>query len=326
MVLVNHISKFMNSLVERLTDVPLTHNGIEFASSIEEYRRNITIFIAFQLIAASGLTLTVLTAALNRSVRRMSTWYSFIISWIISSVSYAFLTLGGVKQDRGEEYVPPFALCLVQSALVYGVLILLSLAKLSFVTHTFVNLRSSLSKGEKRGLSTTAIYIFLVGPYIVFLALFLWILLYGISYPEIISLNENGMYCQQNIPILTCLTTAMVLVITLVVFSVEVLLIYTLYKYRQNAKQKSQYMFAVAARLAALTILAVIAIGSLIARGMAKTHIQVYDIVFGTLPLGTFLIFGTQMDLVRSWMFWRPKTGTSSIASLPVSPLSTSRV
>lgn len=80
------------------------------------HNRFVLAFIIMQLIGAGGLTLILVTALMSKRVRRHSTWYSFTISWIFSSLCYCILFFAG--QQVGDP--PDDTLCTVQGALIYA--------------------------------------------------------------------------------------------------------------------------------------------------------------------------------------------------------------
>lgn len=69
-----------------------------------------------QLSGAAILTLILVIVALSPRLSRLSTWYSFCLSWILSSLSYCLLYISG-QQTRPE---PEPGLCVFQSGLIYA--------------------------------------------------------------------------------------------------------------------------------------------------------------------------------------------------------------
>jgi hypothetical protein len=73
--------------------------------------------LAFNVLAATGflsLAIVLITAACNKSIRRSSTWWSLIISWMAYSGGYLLI----VGHQIGKE--PRFGLCAFQAAVVYA--------------------------------------------------------------------------------------------------------------------------------------------------------------------------------------------------------------
>ncbi|KAF9071788.1 hypothetical protein BDP27DRAFT_458737 [Rhodocollybia butyracea] len=82
----------------------------------------IVLFLVLQLIGLCGSIITVSSAFFNSSISRQPTWYSFLISWIISSISYTLLLFAGQIDLSGDEKQTgvPFGLCVFQSSVVYA--------------------------------------------------------------------------------------------------------------------------------------------------------------------------------------------------------------
>ena len=72
------------------------------------------VFVSLQLFGLTGTTIMLVTAMFSSGVPRHSTWFSFMLSWIIYTLSYNLLFFAG--QLPGPE--PPYGLCLIQSIMV----------------------------------------------------------------------------------------------------------------------------------------------------------------------------------------------------------------
>lgn len=78
---------------------------------------DLQLIVAFNVLQIVGFLLLVpviLTAWLSPRVRRTSTWFSFVLSWVLSSVAY-FILMG---QQTGPP--PNAGVCLFQAALIYA--------------------------------------------------------------------------------------------------------------------------------------------------------------------------------------------------------------
>ena len=76
--------------------------------------RLIALFDALYIVGLVSLIAIILTAWLSPTIRRSSTWFMFIWSWVFSSTANT-LILG---QQMGPE--PMTGICLFQAMLVYG--------------------------------------------------------------------------------------------------------------------------------------------------------------------------------------------------------------
>lgn len=68
------------------------------------------------LVGGLGMVLMLITAAMSAKVKRLPTWYSFCVSWVISTVSYSLLFISA-EQFTGT---PLFYVCYVQASLIYS--------------------------------------------------------------------------------------------------------------------------------------------------------------------------------------------------------------
>lgn len=80
----------------------------------------IILFFALQLIGLVGSIFTIVIAHFS-PIRRHLTWYNFLASWIISSLSYSLLLFAGQIDLSGEKKSEvPFGLCVFQSSVIYA--------------------------------------------------------------------------------------------------------------------------------------------------------------------------------------------------------------
>jgi len=252
-------------------------------------------FVVLQLIGAFGLLAVILTAAVGRYVKRSSTWYNFGISWIISSVSYTLLAIAG--QRTGAE--PDFGVCVVQSALIYAAPSLTGCTTLALITHMLMNIRRLLANAP---FSTNArvVVALLVVPYIVWLAIFLSALLYGIANPDTIQRSPNTTYCNSTNTLWSKVSSLIVAgCMVLIVIALSVIG-KRLYRNRRAISGSSQ-SFALVARVMIFSLLGVLALGVAIAYVMTAKHGQAFDIILACLPVLAVLVFGSQLDLIRTW-------------------------
>jgi len=67
-------------------------------------------------------------------------------------------------------------------------------------------------------------------------------------------------------------------------------------------------------RVLVFSSLGVLSLVMAVAWVIAYSHDQAFDIILALLPVSAFLVFGSQMDLVRVWMFWRqPRTSYQEV-------------
>lgn len=80
---------------------------------------NIGLSLAFNVIEFVGLAgalVIIITAAVSPSIQRLPTWYMVLCSG--AAYSFSMLLLAIARRQSGPE--PDFALCVIQSALIYA--------------------------------------------------------------------------------------------------------------------------------------------------------------------------------------------------------------
>jgi len=253
-------------------------------------------FVVLQLIGAIGLLIVLLTAAVGSSVKRSSTWYNFGLSWILSSVSYTLLAIAGKR--RGPE--PAFALCVVQSGLIYAAPALTGCTTLALITHMLVNIRRLLANAPFRT-HLGMVLALLALPYVVWLTIFLAAFMYGINHPETVKRSENSTYCNSTSSLWSKISSLFVAICMILIIVALGVIGKRLYRNRNVIKGSNQ-SFALVARVMVFSLLGVLALGVAVAYVMTSKHGQAFDIILACLPVLAVLVFGSQMDLLRTLM------------------------
>ncbi|KAF5336379.1 hypothetical protein D9611_006719 [Ephemerocybe angulata] len=179
----------------------------------------VTAFVALQLLGAGGLILVVLTAVFCKHIKRWPTWYSFCFSWIISSLSYSLLTIGGQQYQD-----PPNAtLCLIQAAGIYAspplyvisltlvspfglyqctrsmtnlcAVISTTCATLSMIIHVLLRLRFAKSESSVDESGNETIAILVLAPYCVWAVIAIGFSLFTIPNIQTLAVSSTGTYC-----------------------------------------------------------------------------------------------------------------------------------
>ncbi|KAH0582061.1 hypothetical protein H2248_011717 [Termitomyces sp. 'cryptogamus'] len=158
------------------------------------------VFVAFQLFGLFGILITLVTVVFSRSTPRHAAWFSFIISWIISTVAYTLLFWSGHLFSGSE---PPFALCLIQGVMIYASPPLTAFTTLALVgqmwylVHFFeVLFIQTKGKGNQGRPSQKMLIILLVLPYLLFIVIFVGNTILGLQHPSMVKrVSASGMYC-----------------------------------------------------------------------------------------------------------------------------------
>jgi len=269
----------------------------------------VTAFLALQLSGGFGLFLVVLTALGSQRVKRNSSWYTFLVAWIISCISYTLVFL------FGQQNAPSFGPCVTQAAGIYSAPALTSSATLAFAIDMLLGVRATspqLPLMRRKWVTLMLLFI----PYVLWLAVFVGMLAFGVSNPAQTRRGPNGTYCDFVSDIPSKISSFITIGTTLVLLVIEGYIATCLIRNRNLLKDRQ--LSAMAVRVIVFSVLGALGLGVGIAYELYSIPGASFDIIMATLPLGGFLIFGTQMDLVNVWLFWRtqPPRPASQYADL----------
>lgn len=259
-------------------------------------------FIALQITGTLAFLIIFMTALFSSQIVRHPAWFSFCFSWILWGISFSLLFFSGQQTQVTSQ-----PLCIVQSALVYTVPLLAGLASVALITHLFLSVRSALtseSATKQQPWARSVSLLLVLVPWLLGVAVFVSFLTFAINHPSDIELSHNGTYCVIVNSFLPKITAAMgtLLSITIVVF--EAVIGAILYRHRDliNGFPQSR---SLAIQLVLFTAVALCSAGISLVFVITRTRGAVFDIMLGAVPVATSVIFGTQRDILRSWMFWK---------------------
>lgn len=101
----------------------VSHRSVCATAQAPSSQASSAVVLAFdimQLGGGAGLAIIMIIAGFIRGAPRLSTWYTFCFSWVVSSFSYCLLCFFG--QQTGAD--PDPLLCVFQAALIYAAPIL----------------------------------------------------------------------------------------------------------------------------------------------------------------------------------------------------------
>ncbi|SJL08591.1 uncharacterized protein ARMOST_11957 [Armillaria ostoyae] len=128
--------------------------------------------------------MTIIPAAMVKSICRTKTWFSLLISCVVYCISF-FLLLG---HQSGPE--PPFGLCLINASLVYAGLPSIAAAGLILIVELYLRLTSTMSDVDKRRVTRM-----LWCPPVVHAVVFWAVMVYGLSDVTKVERDKTGFYC-----------------------------------------------------------------------------------------------------------------------------------
>ncbi|KAJ7111322.1 hypothetical protein C8R44DRAFT_856628 [Mycena epipterygia] len=264
---------------------------------------------AFNILSATGfilLTAIFLTALLSARVKRVSTWYIYILAWMAFCIT-PFLLIG---HQTNLDPSPSFAVCAVDAALMYASRPFAAFATLSLVIHLYLNVSTRLKQGEVR---PRCILSLIVVPPTLYIVIFLWTLILGIRNPDQVELEPGGFYCHLTTSIPAIVGAALVVLGTALALLVEVLTALLLsrnWRAFRSLQRRDEHAISLSIiiRVSVFGILPIIGMALSFTTYMPNLLDRIwpiYNILLALLPTTAALIFGSQMDLIRVWMFWR---------------------
>ncbi|KAG5722734.1 hypothetical protein E4T56_gene7379 [Termitomyces sp. T112] len=267
------------------------------------------VFVAFQLFGLFGILITLVTVVFSRSTPRHAAWFSFIISWIISTVAYTLLFWSGHLFSGSE---PPFALCLIQGVMIYASPPLTAFTTLALVgqmwylVHFFeVLFIQTKGKGNQGRPSQKMLIILLVLPYLLFIVIFVGNTILGLQHPSMVKrVSASGMYCTFTNRIPGRISTALCALLLIPVTVLEALICRALRRQCPSFNQ-AQSVRSMVLRVALFTLVGLISLVFSLIFIFDVHHGGALDVVLSLLPVFAALIFGTQSDVLRAWMFWK---------------------
>ncbi|KAJ8483286.1 hypothetical protein ONZ45_g14655 [Pleurotus djamor] len=324
----NHPPSSVSSTESSIHPRRLTSSSASFLVLLEDSKHiqpNVVLVALFDLTQILGyilLMIIALTAWLSKSIRRSPAWYNFLITWMLSCVSY--LVILGQQTSPSE---PQFGICLLQSMLIYAAPVVTVTAGLSFSIEMWRIVTRATS--GRSAASPKVDVLLIVGPYFIHIAICIEVLVMGLSNRTRVVRDETFMFCHLDSSIPAFITAF--LVITSILFVIGFLTstalhirkhwtAFRLLQARQVANiRKMVIRFGIFVTLPMLALV----LGSLsvtqVTANLTGEADSLLTIAVGTLPLGAALIFGSQADLLDVWMFWRrwekaePETDSSKI-------------
>ncbi|THU93828.1 hypothetical protein K435DRAFT_182881 [Dendrothele bispora CBS 962.96] len=284
----------------------------ETGSSLDSHLTLIEVYIFLQIFGLISVFLVFFTAVLSSRIRRTTTWYIFMVGWIMWCIS--FLLLAG--HQTGAP--PGQGLCTFQAALVYAGPPGNACATLSILLQLHFSMKSTLEqKGDPPMWQTVMVN---SGPPVLYVCIFLESLLYGILRPSQVEREAAGMYCHISAPYPSIISAVLVAILCICMIILEIITFSLLYRnwsvFRRlrATSQGGQVSITMIVRISIFSVLPMLALGlaikstlSDVSASSPNTNNAGSNITTATLSGAAGLIFGTQKDLFSMWAFWRRK-------------------
>jgi len=259
-------------------------------------------FISLNIIGLILFSLIVISALIAqlRGGSRHATFFNFCFAWIIFCISYSLMYLAGQKGARPPDH----ALCVAQSALVYSAPLLASSATITLVTHLMINILMVLATSPDKIRSSLISVALVIFPWVIWMAVFVGVLFFGINHATLVQLSPNGTFCvlaESNLPKLTSIWAT---IACTVLVAEEVIIGILLYRHRDVFSGVSQ-SFTMAIRMGIFSILGLAGIGVALVYTITKHRGIQFDILIAAISPAAAIIFGSQKDILRVWIFWK---------------------
>jgi len=276
--------------------------------------------MAFNILSALGfilLAVVFLTALISPNVKRVSTWYSYMLAWMAFCIT-PFLVIG---HQTPFDPPPSFAPCVVDSALMYASRPFAAFGTLSLILQLYLNVSTRLKNGKIRPQS---IFVLLWTPPIVYLIMFLYTFILGVVNPDQVELEPGGFYCHIDKSLPAIIGACLVLFATTAALVIEGMILFLLSRnwraFRAlQRRDEHAVSLSIIIRVSVFAILPVIGLGlsfTTYVPNLVEKIFPPYNLLLASLPTAAALIFGSQSDVIRVWMFWRVEGKTTTKLSL----------
>ncbi|KAJ7306214.1 hypothetical protein DFH08DRAFT_902391 [Mycena albidolilacea] len=276
---------------------------------------NIVAFDMFAFLGLFWLAAVLLTAAVSPAIHRSKAWFAHLGAWAAFSLSYVLI----IGRQTGPS--PPHTLCLLQAGLIYACPVLVGVAGLCFLVDIYLGISAMLfEKQIHPGWS-----IFLAAfPYMFATCVFIRVLLF-VEDPTTVQRHTSHFYCHITNTINARICGILVLISGGCLLCLEAWIVAMLYMNKKSVRNlsksqtDSRYGLPIFVRFGAFTIL------YCFGAGIGGFTVAVGKVTFNSwsvmLPTGSILaalVFGTQMDILKVWMFWRKNPTDDGVSSLEI--------
>ncbi|KAF8811688.1 hypothetical protein BYT27DRAFT_7240215 [Phlegmacium glaucopus] len=261
-----------------------------------DIRRIITHDVLY-IVGLVFLSAILCTAWFSSSIRRSTAWYSLNCALALSCIGYLLI----IGHQTGP--LPGHILCLFQAMLINAFPALNALTFVTFMLEIWLTIS---------GLSTifrTTMIIFYLVPYAVFTGILIEVLILGILNPTAVLRQPNGYFCHMSILVPVRITSTIVICSVMAGLILGVRIILKCRKHWEACKPlliRNNIPFGLILRLGLVGLCSILSIGLAIEDEMTNWD-NTFSLSLAVLPPAVGIIFGSQGDMLRSWMFWRKR-------------------
>ncbi|KAJ3990158.1 hypothetical protein F5890DRAFT_1481942 [Lentinula detonsa] len=279
-----------------------------------QYVRTMTILgNTMYIVSFIALAAILATKWLNKSIKRTITWDLFIASWLLHCITF-FLSMG----HQVGSSAPSLGLCFVQAAMLYATPVYNACVSLALLLHlhfTIVATVRGISRSSSKKMRIL-VWILMILPVIVYLAILLMTFILIAQDRSLLQRDQTFYFCniKGQVGILT--SSILVFLCSVVFIFYEIYTVIILWKNSQtframNPHSRDRVFRSIVFRIGVFTVFPIIALFlSLIlsfsaADSWTPSSGMRINVVDASLTLACAIIFGSQGDLLRVWMFWR---------------------
>ncbi|KAF8886775.1 hypothetical protein BD779DRAFT_1673076 [Infundibulicybe gibba] len=245
----------------------------------------VRVFDGLHVAGATGFAFILLSALLSRANRHF-TWFNFCIAWIIYSMSSCMLFVAG------QTFNPSSTLCVTQAAIAYAAPPIMAWTTLSLVIYLLLTIRG-LNPAPHFSMGSVA-----DNPACFLVA--------GIQNPQNVRLSPGGTYCIMDNSVLPEITTFVTAGALIAFICVEGVIVYLLIKSRRDITTGFSQATALSIRVFIFTIVGIALVVVTFVYTFSPGHSLInLDIFLAAIPPCGVVVFGSQIDLFRVWMFWK---------------------
>lgn len=289
------------------------------SNSLENSNVLLVLFLSMHMFGWIGSFIILCTVIFAPRVQRHVVWLNLCVAWILACFSYSLLLI------TGQLFMPKpnHSVCLIQASAVIAFPSLAAGATLSLALHLWLQLRPlrSVDVLEQARVKMVCSIALVLVPYFLPVGLFFGVLVFGVLHPDKVVLAGSSMYCGVATDIPGKISAFYIAAIVLPTVILEGLVLFNFYKNRHEYRKASRDVLAIVTRLSAFTFFGIFAISVGLADLSPHSYGRLPNVLMALPPVSFVIIFGTQKDIVTSWMFWRrssahqTRSSSSSISS-----------
>jgi hypothetical protein len=268
---------------------------------------NIGLSLAFNVIEFVGLAgaiVIIITAAVSPSIQRLPTWYLVLCSG--AAYSFSMLLLAMAQRQSGPE--PDFALCVIQTALIYAGPIWLMASGCMFALQFYLTVLFYVKQSS--GIISHKSKWLPMSTVILFIGMTFTFTIIGLVQPQIVQ-RDQPFYCHftNNIGVYSVSLFSIGFAIAAVVFEYKSgRLLYQHWKQKAEfyCKSNGTVSISVMIRLAGFSLLSILSVATcalyMLPNFEGFNDLIVYNALLSNIDV---LLVGLNMSIIRCWIFWK---------------------